>query len=80
MFEIIHGEAPRHRPTLEKLRGEHRVMLDDLAGLLRRAGGEPARETLIGEVTRLTEQIHEHEQRESELWIDALSTDLGGGD
>ena len=80
VFAVIEHKAPRHRQQVQDLRATHRTILDDVSGLLERTGAEPAGAALVDEVARLTRRIHEHEQEESQLWIDTLSTDLGEGD
>ena len=66
---------------LERICIEHREIiaaLDQLLDTGRRALEGPVREVIEG-ARQLAQDLHEHEERETNLIMDALYVDLGGG-
>jgi len=76
--------APRLSKRADTLRAEHHMLrdhLDALAFHVRDAGADPARwKELEVACGAFAEQIAEHENREDELILEALSEDLGAAD
>lgn len=76
--------APRLSRQADDLRAEHgalRAQLDALAFHVRDAGADPVRwEELEGACEAFAEQLGDHEERENELILEALTEDPGAVD
>lgn len=80
LFEVIDTRAPRHAARVEVLRRQHREMLGELASLTERAQAAVISSSFRKDVEAFSEALRAHEREESNLLVDVLSTDLGGGD
>ncbi len=79
LFEIIENRAPRHREKLQSLAVRHTELLAEIQDLTKRSQASDDSDLIDG-VSAFTRHLQEHEREESDLLIDALSTDLGKGD
>jgi myo-inositol catabolism protein IolC len=82
MYEVIRTNAPRHLPHVQQLAAEHRSLLKDLAALAgqtRACLDGPVAEVLRN-VAALSGRLRSHEIQETELFADAMYTDLGEND
>ncbi len=79
---VIGETAPRHTRHIEMLFQEHRSFLGTLDDLLYRCRAllGDAEGRIFEDVKKLSEQLHDHEARETELLQDAVFTDMGVGD
>ena len=79
MHEIIADMAPNTVASLQNILGEHQVFLDQLDSVIERGRAclkGPLAEVLH-DATALSESLHDHEERETALFTDAVFTDLG---
>ena len=79
LHEIIASMSPTTVASLQNILGEHEqflVRLDSLIERLRALVKGPLAEILEG-AAALSESLHDHEARETELFTDAVFTDLG---
>jgi iron-sulfur cluster repair protein YtfE (RIC family) len=78
----IREQSPRLASRLEKLLSDHRRILDALRKLvadlpresIASSEADPLKERVLG----VLEAVHEHEQAENEVMMDAYWVDLGG--
>ena len=79
LHEIIADMSPNTVASLQNILGEHEhfvVRLDSLIERTRAAVKGPLAE-ILRDATALSESLHDHEARETELFTDAVFTDLG---
>lgn len=82
LADAIGESAPRHMRAVEVLFDEHREFLQTLGGLIERCQAlllGPKAE-ILRDVQSLSERLHEHEARETDLLTDSVYTDVGTGD
>jgi DNA mismatch repair ATPase MutS len=80
--QAIGESAPRHLRALEALFDEHREFLEVVGGMIERCQAllmGPKAE-ILRDVQTLTERLHQHEARETDLLTDSVYTDVGTGD
>ena len=79
LHEIIATMSPNTVASLQNILGEHQhfvVRLDSLIERTRKMVRGPLAEVLR-DAAALSESLHDHEARETELFTDAVFTDLG---
>ncbi|MDX1631836.1 MAG: hemerythrin domain-containing protein [Thermoanaerobaculia bacterium] len=82
LHAAIDRTAPHKQNALEELFEEHRAFLtrvQELADEARRCLEGPMKEVVHG-ARELARELREHEERETELFLDANYTEYGGGD
>jgi len=82
LHEAIGDESPALLPAVQRLFDEHREMLAQVASLTEKAwvlSQGPLAEVLTG-IEDLTGKLRAHEARETELFGDAVYTDVGPQD
>lgn len=82
LHAVIDRTAPHKQNALDELFEEHRAFLtrvDELAGGARRCLEGPMKEVVDG-ARELARRLREHEERETELFLDANYIEYGGGD
>ena len=82
LHEDIRTRSPRLLGGLSQLVGEHRELLQMVALLRARIRESPERslEAIQAQWREFLEQLSDHEARETELFLDSILTDVGGGD
>jgi len=84
--EAVH-EAPRLSTQAEALRGQHKVLFEEICGIAeqaerlcyrRKVERMPAR--LLAQFRAFDERLRNHEQQENELILAAFDDDIGTGD
>jgi hypothetical protein len=82
LHSAVADSAPEKSHHLDELFDEHNELLELCEGLI-----EDARTCLTGPVARvldgakdLAQRLHDHEAKETHLFVDVVSTDLGGSD
>jgi hypothetical protein len=81
LHKAIARSEPRFMQSLQEISDEHRVFLVDLdrmIALARTCINGPIAQILKG-ISDLSQKLHDHEVRETELLVDATYTDIGGG-
>ena len=79
LHEIIADMSPTTVASLQNILGEHEqflVRLDSLIERTRKVVRGPLAE-ILGDVASLSESLHDHEARETDLFTEAVFTDLG---
>lgn len=81
LAETVGGVAPQHLRHLERLMGEHRLLLATLDGLIARGRAllSDAVGDYVGEIRALSRRLREHEAQETALLSDAVHADIGSG-
>ncbi len=79
MHEIVASMAPNSVASLQNILAEHEVFTQRLDRLIEetRACVEGPQAGILRETAELTESLHDHEERETALFTDAVFTDLG---
>ena len=81
LHQAIGTTAPEKDRAIEGLFDEHREFLIRLSRIQRKAEAcHEALETLFEDGRRLAADLREHEAKETELFLDAVYTEHGGGD
>ena len=79
LHDIIADMSPTQVASLQNILGEHEQFLARLASLIERTRAlvrGPLAE-ILKDAAALSESLHDHESRETELFTDAVFTDLG---
>lgn len=82
LADAIGESAPRHLRAVEALFHEHREFLEGVSGLIARCHAllQGPKAEILQEVQTLSQRLHQHEVRETDLLTDAVYTDVGTGD
>lgn len=80
--DVVGQEAPHYLDRLDEVLGEHIALLEQVRALRERALEHPSvpYSELTGDVTHFIGALEQHELRETSLFSEAISIDLGAGD
>lgn len=78
-FDVVRERASGHFGRLAELEGEHQTLLDAVERVTREARAclEGPIAAILKQARTLTAQLHDHETRESQLFLDSMYTDIG---
>lgn len=82
LADAIGESAPRNLRAVEALFHEHREFLKELSELIARCHAlqRGPKAEILQDVQTLSQRLHQHEVRETNLLTDSVYTDVGTGD